>query len=305
MAYVENSDILRPLEKIDTSVIGSLLRGSIDMHVHFGPDPNLPKRYNALETATIARQMGLKGIVLKNISYPTAPLASLVSELVPDIAVLGSFCLEYECGGLNVHGVETAAKLGTKVIWLPVFTAANSRALVARLTGLDLKGDGISILGTNGKLVSEIIDILKIIKDYDMVLATGHVSAPEVLAVVDKSKQLGLSKIVVTHPMSPYVGKSLLKAEEREMLAHEGVIIEHTAYEISPTGGTTAPEHVAAAIKNEGAQNCIMSTDFGAIPHPTVAEGMRMFISAMLKCGLSKEDITHMVKTNPARLLGI
>lgn len=291
-------------ERTDDSQIGKILRGSIDTHVHFGPDI-LPRRYNALETALIARDMGIRGIVLKNHNYPTAHLTSLVSELVPDIAVFGGICLEYECGGLNAHAVETAAKLGAKVVWMPVFCSTNSIALVARNLGVDIKGDGISILGTNGKLVPEVVDILKIIKDYDMVLATGHISAREILALVEKAKQWGVAKIVVTHAMSDFLSESILKPEERQMLAREGVLIEHCAWQISPTGGRADPADVAAAIKNEGPSNCIMSTDSGGIAHPNVAEGMRMFISAMLRCGLSEEDITSMVKLNPARLLGL
>jgi len=30
-----------------------------------------------------------------------------------------------------------------------------------------------------------------------------------------------------------------------------------------------------------------------------------MFIAVMLKCGLSEEDITYMVKINPARVVGL
>lgn len=288
----------------DNSPIGRILKGCIDMHVHFGPDI-LPKRYNALETALIARDAGIRGIVLKHNYYPTAPLASLVSELVPEISVFGSICLESECGGLNIHAVETAAKLGAKVVWMPVFSSANSRALVARKVGLDVGGDGISILGMDGKLVPEAVDILKVIKDYDMVLATGHVSAREIVALADKAKQLGVVKVVVTHAMSDFLSESILKPEERQTLAKEGFLIEHTAAEISPTAGRADPAEFAAAIKSEGPGNCIMSTDSGGLLHPNVAEGMRMFISTMLRCGLSEQDITSMVKLNPARLLGL
>jgi hypothetical protein len=229
----------------------------------------------------------------------------LVSELVPDIAVFGGICLEYGCGGLNAHAVETAAKLGAKVVWMPVFCSANSIALVARQLGVKIKGDGISIIGTNGKLVPEAVDILQIVKDYDMVLATGHISSREIFALADKAKQLGVAKMVVTHAMSNFLSESILKPEERQMLAKEGVLIEHCVWQISPTGGRTDPADVATAIKNEGPGNCVMSTDFGGIAHPNVPEGMRMFISAMLKCGLSEEDITTMIKLTPARLLGL
>lgn len=296
---------LRLREMPDSSQIGKLLRGSFDMHVHFGPQPGLTRRQNALETALSAREMGLGGLVLKNHSYPTAALASLVSTLVPDISVFGSICLDYEVGGLNPHAVEAAAQLGAKVVWMPTFCARNSKTLVARVLGIDIKGDGISILKPNGRLVPEVDDILKIIKDHDMVLATGHISAPEILALVDRARQVGITKIVITHATLTLLSESILTPEQRRTLAREGVFIEHTAQEISPTGSSIDPAEVVAAIKDEGPGNCIMSSDFGGTPHPTIAEGMRLFISAMLKCGLNEEDVAHMVKLNPARLLGL
>lgn len=288
----------------DQSKIGMLLRGSIDLHVHFDPDTR-PRRFNAIETALIACEAGLAGLVLKRHSVPTADIATLVSEVVSDIAVFGGICLEYECGGLNVEAVEACAKMGGRVVWMPVFCSTNSKPLVKSKLGIDTRGDGISILEANGSVLPEVVDILNVVRDYDMVLATGHISAREILALVDKAKQLNVTKILVTHAMSRELSESVLQPRDREMLAHDGVLIEHTAAEMSITGEARSPKEVADAIRGEGARNCIMSTDFGAVQFPSVGEGMRDFINAMLRCGLSEEEIGWMVKQNPARLLGL
>lgn len=303
----------------DDSQIGRLLRGAIDMHIHFSPEPGITRRHNALETALDAREMGLRAIVLKNRCFPTAPLASLISKLVPDIAVFGGVALEYEVGGLNPYAIEASAKMGAKVVWMPVTCAKNSLVARARASTKDpklearlrgkfksVKSDGISILGTDGQVVPQVADILQIIKDYDMTLHTGHISAREIFALVDKAKQLGLKKMVVTHCMFDLLSETVLKAEERVMLAKEGILMEHTALDISPTLGIKVePAEFADAIKSEGPRNCIMGTDFGHIFHPTTGVGVRMFIATMLRCGLSEEDINYMVKINPARLLGL
>ena len=47
-------------------MIDDLVRGSIDMHLHQGPDLTMPTRSDALETARQARAMGMRAIVLKN-----------------------------------------------------------------------------------------------------------------------------------------------------------------------------------------------------------------------------------------------
>jgi len=299
-----NDHILDFTTKIDHSPSGEVLRGSIDFHLHFGPDTS-PRRFDVIETALNAREAGLRGIVLKNRSYPTAPLATLVQRLVPDLSVFGGVCLEYNVGGLNLDAVEIAAKLGGKVVWMPVLDAKNSINLVRRVLGHKLTGDGISIVDDKGKLVPEVVEIVKAIKEHDMVLATGHISAREIMCLADKALQLGLKKMVVTHAMSDYLSESILTPEERAELAGAGIVIEHTAWQVSPVGGKTRPEEVAASIKREGVANCILSTDGGGVIHPTASEAMRMFIGSLLKSGLTEADLNCMVKTNPARLLGL
>jgi hypothetical protein len=288
----------------DDSLAGRILRGSIDMHVHCQPDL-LPRRQNAVAEVMMAREMGLRGLIFKNPCYPTMPLADLVSKLVPGIDVFGGICLEYECGGLNPYAVETTAKLGAKVVWMPTFSSANSINLVNRLVKLGIKGEGLSILEKDGKIVSEVIDILRIIKDHEMVLATGHISARETIELVEKAKQIGITKILVTHAWFPILMESILTPEERKMLATEGVMIEYTLAQISPIGQGLNPKQIMDSIYNEGVANCIMSTDSGLALQSPAAESMRLFISNMLWCGMGEEEITQMVKTNPARLLGI
>jgi len=288
----------------DDSQAGRILRGSIDMHVHCKPDL-LPRRQNIIAEVMMAREMGLRGLVFKNPCYSTMPLVDLVSKFIPGIAVFGGICLEYECGGLNPYAVETTAKLGAKVVWMPTFSSANSINLVNRLVKLGIKGEGLSLLNKDGKIVPEVIDILHIIKDHDMVLATGHISARETIEVAEKAKQLGITKILVTHAWFPILMESILTPEERKMLAGEGIMIEYTLAQISTIGQGLDPKQIMDSIHNEGVANCIMSTDSGLALQPTAAESMRLFISNMLWCGMGEEEITQMVKTNPARLLGI
>ena len=85
--------------------IDDLVRGSIDLHVHHGPGTG-ECRMDALDTARYASQMGIRAIVLKNHNYDTAPLATMVNKLVPDVKVFGSMCLDYEAGGLNSYALK-------------------------------------------------------------------------------------------------------------------------------------------------------------------------------------------------------
>ncbi len=304
MTTTGRESVLQFRHGIDDSPAGRALRGAIDFHVHFGPDTS-PRRFNAIETALNARDAGMGGIVIKNRSYPTAALATLVQDLVPEVAVFGGVCLEYNVGGLNVDAVETSARMGGRVVWMPVLDARNSIGLVRRKLGHDLKGEGISIIDDRGTLLPEAAEILRAVKEHDMVLATGHLSAREITTLADRAVQLGVTKMVVTHAMSDYLSESILSPEERVQLARAGMLIEHTAWQVSPVGGKTRPEEVVASIKREGVENCILATDGGGVIHPTETEALRMFIAALLRNGLTEADVARMVKTNPARLLGM
>lgn len=286
------------------SDIDGILHGSIDMHVHHGPDSLLNRRLDALGTAKQAREFGIRGIILKSHDYPTAALAHLVNQLVPEVYTFGSLCLDYESGGLNTFSVEASAKLGARVVWMPTFSAANSRQVAADALGINLPGRGTNIL-QEGKLTPAVTDILHIIKDYDMILATGHLSPKEIFTLVEEAKQIGISKIIITHALEQSVVEESLNMEAQQRLASKGAFIEHCFLTLMPTGGKIDPSQMVAAIRAVGAEHCIMSSDFGQIYHPSPPEGMRMFIGTMLRYGLAKDDIELMVKKNPAHLLNL
>jgi hypothetical protein len=228
----------------------------------------------------------------------------MVNQLVPEVYTFGSLCLDYESGGLNKFTAETSIKLGARVIWMPTFSAANSRAKVANTLGIHLPGEGITIL-QEGKLIPEVTDILHIIKDYDIILASGHLSPREIFALVEEAKQIGISKVVITHPLEQGIVNETLEIETQQQLANEGAFIEHCFLSLMPTGGKLDPHQMVEAIRVVGAEHCIMSTDFGQIYHPLAPEGMRMFIGTMLRYGLTQAEIELMVKVNPAQLLGL
>ena len=47
-----------------------------------------------------------------------------------------------------------------------------------------------------------------------------------------------------------------------------------------------------------------MTSDFGQWMNPPPAEGMRMAIAELLNVGMSPEDVTTVVKSNPRALVG-
>ena len=50
------------------------------------------------------------------------------------------------------------------------------------------------------ELQQSLDDVLRLVAQYDLVLATGHVGRDEVFHTVERAQKLGVRKIIVTHP---------------------------------------------------------------------------------------------------------
>lgn len=282
---------LNPIEK--------LLSGSIDMHIHHSPDPRAQRRMDALQLALEAEKAGMKGIVLKSHDYPTAPVAYTVNQMVTETTVFGSITLNHEVGGLNPYAVEASAKMGAKIVWMPTLASAND----VNRKGGDHK-TGIALMSSDGALLPPVLEILDIIKSHEVIVATGHVSVEESVALVKEAQKRKLPKIMVTHPLSKRVGAHLTLEQQAEMVAR-GAVIEHCFLSTLPLHGRMDPLELVAAIQAVGAEHVVLSTDLGQSWNPAPAEAMRMAIATLIRCGITEQEIELMVKTNPARLLDL
>jgi hypothetical protein len=288
------------------SEINDLVRGAVDMHMHFGPDPLFPRRIDAAGAARDAQDAGMLAIVLKSHSYPTAPVAYEAQKVAPGVHVIGSICLDQEMGGCNPYALQASADLDAKVCWLPTFTSKNSLRKAATSLGLEIKSDGISILGDDGKLLPDMRECLRIIKHHDMIVASGHVSPAEIFAVMDECKAIGHEKIVITHALEFNVYDEPLTLDQIVTLAKQGAYIEHVALTCLPAQKfTMPPPEMVDAIKRIGASRCVLGTDCGVSWNPPPAEAMRMFCSILLRHGLPAQDIVQMARINSAQLLGV
>jgi hypothetical protein len=285
-------------------IIDDLVRGSIDMHCHHTPNAVFECRLDALETARYARQMGMRGLVLKNTFFPTAPLAIMVNQLVPEVKVFGSVCLDSEIGGLNYEALEPLAQFGTKVVWMPTHSSTNSRNDLIKLPGVTSVGDVYSLLTTENKLIPEVDRILALIKKYNMVLANGHISPRETFALVEAAQKIGITKVIITHGLWVN-GKEPFNLEELYRLGQMGAYIEHCYVGFLPNELREDPQPMVKAIRHIGAEHCIISTDLGQYYNPPPAEGMRMFMALLVKHGITENEIMLMAKVNPSKLLDL
>lgn len=283
------------------------VKGAIDFHVHTGPDVSA-RNLSDVELARLAARYEMRAIVLKNHVTMTADRANLVGQVAPGIEVFGGIVLNKAVGGMNATAVAAMAKMSGsrgKVVWLPTFDSGHHRATFAN------KDDGIRV-ASNGKVTPETEAVLNAIKEFDLILETGHVSPDEVLAVIRRASELGVKKIVVTHAMSQVPGLNNEQMKEAARLgAHlELVYLDHLR---TPTAHLEwlrewkAPTiaQMAQAVKDIGAEHFIVATDLGQTGNPVHPDGMVEMVNGLMNAGISEADIGKMVRSNPARLLGL
>ena len=290
---------------VNTEIL-ELLRGSYDLHVHAAPDPFHDRPQTALEIARLAHEVQMGGFVLKSHQFPTVHTANIVTNIYPGLRVIGSIVLNIEVGGLNPYAVEAAAKLSAQIVWMPTYSAKfrmpefeNHKFVDSAYVQKVIKSGGISILDRHGKLLSEVIDILDIVKFYDITLASGHLSPIEKISLFKEARQKGISKLIATHP------DDKASLEEQKLMVDSGAKVEFPFLSCMPTDRGLSPENLVEKIKAIGVNNCIVSTDFGQLPNPSPVEGMRMAIATLLHKGMKTDEIETLVKINPLSLLSI
>ncbi len=284
-----------------------LLQGAIDMHVHTTPCP-FPRPYDDAEAALLARDMGLKAIVVKDHHQPTTGRVHHAKKLVPGFELLGSVVLNTYLGGVNPYAAEAGVRFyGARIVWLPTVTSAAHLKVFGQpsftgYTATFRPVTGISVL-KEGKLIPEVSEVIQICKEESACLATGHLSAPETRAVIAEAKRQGFRKLVVTHPL--FLVPALSPQEQKEFAAEEGVFIEYTFLTMTTMWIRATPAETADLIRAAGVEKCVMSTDLGNWYNPSPPEGLRCFIQCMLHCGITPEEIEIMVKRNPSYLLNL
>lgn len=288
-----------------------LLQGAIDFHLHTMPDI-IPRSQHVLELAESAREMGMGGFVLKGHFGSTVDRAQIVQRIYPDLKIFGGLVLNWPaCGGLNVEAARAAIGLGGKVIWLPTMSAQNHITWhgsheIAHMGGAAnaYPKKVVKVLDEDGKTVlPELIEIMRLVADADIVLATGHVSAEETKIIFAEAKRVGVKKFLVTHPE---IAEIHMSVEDQLELAAAGAMFERCicSITISPPAGATS-KLIADQIRMVGVRSSIMSTDYGQTVAPLPVPGMLSYIEQMLEYGIQPAEIKTMVQSNPARLLGL
>lgn len=283
------------------------MTGAIDVHIHTFPDV-FPRLADDLEVARAARDAGMAAVVLKSPHEPTVSRAYLVNRVVPGIRAFGGIVLNNAVGGINPTAVETWLRLGAKQVWMPTIDADFHARVYGGTGRYDMQASGsssasgISVLDEEGRLTEAVEDVLALVAEHDVILGTCHLSPEEIYPLVRRAREVGVEKILLTHPYFKTPG---LELEQIVELADMGATPEFGYCTASPAWHYVTPEQVAETIRRVGASRCVLMSDVGQRHNPLPHEALRVFAQTVHEKGVPVEDVRRMIVDNPRALLGI
>jgi len=279
-----------------------LLAGAIDFHAHGLPDME-ERSVDSADLARIARDRGMRGIVLKNHFDPTATLAYTVRRQVPDFETFGGIVLNRTVGGINARAVEHMTQVTGgwgRVVWFPTRDAEHGVAAAAA-EDPSLNRPFVSV-SKDGELLPEVRDVIAVIAEHQLVLQTGHSSPEESVLLLAEGRRQGVQHMMVTH------GAFEMTLEQMQEATRLGAFIEFVYRSIPTAEGVTSrwtPAELAELLREIGVEWCVLSSDLGATRYVMPTEGFGDFLSKMLSAGMTERELAQMTKDNPARLLGL
>ena len=288
--------------------VDDLLTNAIDTHTHGGSDP-MERLLLEDDIGIDYSEAGMKAMVVKTWYTPSASRNALVQKIVNRHAeqhglrptlCYGGVVLNYSVGGFNPEAVKKCLGFpGMKYVWMPMVDSYHHRRVVYD----DWSGYGLSFLDERRKVIPVVQDILRIIADYDLVLASGHYPYADTAVLIEEARRLGVGRIEVIHPAHIHskhtIDQMKAQAERGAKLMLSG--LGAMAFPLHETG----PLYAARIVKEVGPEHLVYGSDFGQLQNFPHVVANRWMIKLLLAYGCTKEEIRTVFQVTPARLLGI
>ena len=288
--------------------LGSPIEGMIDWHVHSSPDV-FGRAVDDFEVTRKAVEARMGALVLKNHVMETGARAYLARRLSENkIPVFGGIVLNAP-NGINPDAVQWMWRMEGgygRIVYMPTFDADN------HVKTFKDAPEGIKVVDAQGRVLPNVIEVMKICAKQNLVFCTGHSSASEALALIKQAKDVGVKHVVVTHAMFTVVN---MTTEQMKQAAGMGAKIEvdFLGTLMGPNAHMGWMAHwknvsvkdCAGAIKDVGAQHFIMGTDLGQTGNPSHTDGMKAMVAGLKANGITDAQVKMVARDNAAAMLGL
>jgi len=274
----------------------------IDVHYHAGPDAYL-RRHSALQAGShYAAQEGW--VVLKNHLGCTAAQAWEARE--QGLPVSGSIVLNEIAGGLDWRVVERSlcqhGALDVRfIVHLPTVTGRSHTSRLARTLSHPILSERpvqpLTVSDDSGRLNAATLDLLRLSRDYPVVISTGHANREEVLRLVDAAARLQVPRLMLNQPANPLTGMNA--ADLRALGDLPWLYIEQTA--LTYLLGYQAEEDFAQVLRE--LPRVVYSSDLGQTSQPDIRQWRDLSRQWFQAFGLGPERIAAISHGWPLQLL--
>jgi hypothetical protein len=152
---------------------------------------------------------------------------------------------------------------------------------------------GLTVL-SGGKLTPAAHRVLEEVSTADLALASGHLAPEETRLLFEAAGELGIERLIVTHPHVSFVE---MNVTDMKYLAGLGAYIELIDEQ--------SIADRAQVIRAVGVSHCLISTDAGKVAEPTPVRRLQRTLDGLANEGFSEEEIRVMSGDVPRYLLGL
>lgn len=277
----------------------------IDIHYHASPDL-YERRHNVLSTGMYYKK--LKGaVILKSHLGSTAVQASLAQQL--GLPVFPSLVLNQISGGIDYKNVIRALSEYTPlipsklIVHFPTITGRYHQSKLNREyvypNFKEITSKPETIFNYEGKLRVEVIDILKVAKDYPIILSSGHASKEETYALIEACLKYNVPALLLNQPANPLTGfnaRELIKIANYPFLWIEQTALTYLLKYQNLSDFKTVLKEVP---------NVIYNSDLGQTSQIDIKEWLTRSNQWFLKFDISRERKQKICLENPLHLLKI
>jgi hypothetical protein len=288
--------------------VDDLLANAIDCHCHGGSDP-MERLMLEDDVGFDYTDAGMRAMVVKTWYTPSASRNPLVQKAVDRYAAerglrpvlcYGGITLNYSVGGFNLEAVKKCLGFpGMKYVWMPMVDSYHHRRVVYD----DWSGYGLSFLDDDRKVIPAVQDILRLVAERDLVLASGHYPYDDTAILVEEARRLGVNRIEIIHPAHIHSKHTI--AQMREQAARGAKLMLSGLGALAFPLHESGPLYAARIVKEVGADNLLYGSDFGQLQNFPHIVANRWMVKLLLAYGCTREEIRTVFQETGAELLGL
>lgn len=277
----------------------------LDIHYHVNPDL-YKRRGSALSIGKIYKEFN-GGVILKSHLGSTVQAAEICRA--EGLDVYPSLVLNKIAGGLNCRTILqslsecSAFENFALLVHLPTIVCSEHQSPLKRDFSNKIAkqySTEIERLVIDSKLRSEVTEILKMSKDFPIVISTGHATKAEIMLIIEECYKLDIKKLMLNQPANPITGLKFIDLVDL-LSEHKFLWVEQTALTYLLNYQTW--DDFASVLQH--LPRVLYSSDLGQISQPNIYNWRALSNQWFKQANLSEIRIREISLTNPLKLMQV